>query len=57
MRHFFLELCTSGKKHKTLPMGVFEYADFKKCGNHNVISMVLTEKCKIQNGRHRPIVK
>jgi hypothetical protein len=33
-------MCTSGQKHETFHMGVFEYADFKKCGNHDVISTV-----------------
>ena len=44
-------MCTSGKKHETLPRGVFEYADFKNCGNHDVTPTVPAQKLKIQNGR------
>ena len=46
MSHLYLDLCTSGKKHDNLAQGVFEYAEFKKCKNHDVISMVPTQKLK-----------
>ena len=38
-------VCTSGKKHETLPMGVLEYADFKNSGNHDAekFKMATTE--------------
>ena len=44
-------VCTSGKKHKTWPYGVFGYADSKNCGNHDVTPTVPAQKLKIQNGR------
>ena len=47
-------VCTSGRKHETLCIGGFEYADFKNHGNHAVTPTVLAQKRKIQNGRRKP---
>jgi len=40
-------MCTSRRKHETLPLGVFEYADSKNCGNHDVIPLFPAQKFKM----------
>ena len=51
------KVCTSGRKHETLSMGVFEYADSKNRGNHDVIPVFPSQKLKINNGRPRNAFK
>ena len=46
-----IDVCASGRKHETLPMGVFEYADSKNRGNHDVIPVFPSQKLETMADR------
>jgi len=50
------EVCTSGMKHENLPYGVFEGADFKNCGNHDVTPTVPAKNVKFKMAARNHVI-